>query len=130
MVRVERELGPFNVRRVRFSSCADDSGRLAATDAPLITSGSLLTTGTKPKLTAVGMVVPAAVRKVRVSLSNGAWHTIEVDRLSRAQTLKTGLGRVRYAAFSVRGQWDARRVITVSAGGRALWDSGESAPIG
>jgi len=130
LVGVERELGPFNVRRVRFRSCAQDSGRLAPTDAPLITSGSMLTRGTEPELTAVGMVVPAAVRGVRVSLAEGGWRTIEVQRLSRQQTSRTGLGRVRYAAFSLRGPWEAQRVMTISAGGRVLWDSGVSASIG
>jgi hypothetical protein len=127
MVRIQRQINPFNVHRIRFRTCADGSGRLAPTDEPLIASSSLLGSSPEPEITAVGMVVPAAVRSVRVSLAEGGWRTVDVDPLTRAQTSRTGLGRVRYAAFSVRGQWEAQRVITLSGSGRALWDSGEQA---
>jgi hypothetical protein len=125
LVRIERQFGPFNVRRIRFRTCGEESGRLAPTDEPLIASSSFLTDSRRPEITAVGMVVPAAVRSVRVSLADGRWRTIQVDPLTRTQTSRTGLGQVRYAAFSVRGQWEAQRVITLSGSGRELWDSGE-----
>jgi hypothetical protein len=125
MVRIQRQVNPFNVHRIRFRTCAE--GGLAPTDEPLIASSSLLSSGPEPEITAVGMVVPAAVRRVRVSLSEGGWRTISVDPLTRVQTSRTGLGSVRYAAFSVRGQWEAQRVITVSGSGRVLSDSGEQA---
>ncbi len=128
LVGVQREMSPFSLRRIRFRSCAEGSGRLGATEAPLIASSSLTTSGSSPEVTAVGVIVSAAVRRVRVTLSDGSHRTFPVERLNRGQTTSTGLGRARYAAFSVRGKWEAERVVTLSARGRALWDSAVAEP--
>ncbi|HEX6229188.1 MAG TPA: hypothetical protein VFZ41_06960 [Solirubrobacterales bacterium] len=124
VVRTKWNLGPYDFRITRYRRCGDGSSRLAPTQRPLIVSGELPRTPTRPKLTTVGMIFSAAIRRVRVTLADGSRRTIRLDRLSSFEARSTGLERVSYAAFSVRGPWCAERLVSQSAAGRTLWDSG------
>ena len=128
MVGVKREYGPFSFSRVRFRTCADGPRRLDASSKPLIATSSMARDG-RPALTAVGVIAAPRVSRLRITLSNGQVGTIGLDPLSRAQAARTGLGRARYAALSVRGVWSAVQVLALSASGRVLWDSEAAAPV-
>jgi hypothetical protein len=124
LVGIKRQFGPYSFQRSRNRRCAEDSARLAANAPPLIVSGAVTAAGSRPKLTAVGMIFPAAIRRVRIVHSDGTTATIPLDRLSSDQARGSSLGQFRYAAFSVRGPWCAERLIGQGASGRTLWDSG------
>src|SRR5262245_32649447 len=64
--------GPFSYGRSRYQQCSDEPGRLAATDAPLIASGVVSGSGSRPKLTVVGMIFAAKVRRVRITNLDGS----------------------------------------------------------
>jgi hypothetical protein len=125
LVRTKWEVGDYNYRRSSYRACAQAPGHLDAKDPPLVGSGVQPGAGAAPGVTAVGMVVARAVKRVRVVLANGTGQTIRLHQLSRRQASAAELGRFRYAAFAVHGEWCAKRVITLNAGGAALWDSGE-----
>jgi hypothetical protein len=124
VVRTKWQLGPYDFRITRFRRCGEDSSRMAATQQPLIVNGEVPRSAAHPKLTAVGMIFSAAVNRVRITFGDGSRRTIQLDRLSSAEARGTGLGRLKYAAFSVRGSWCAERLVSQSATGRTLWDSG------
>jgi hypothetical protein len=75
-------------------------------------------------MTAVGMLVAGAVRRVRITFADGTSTTVQAEPLGPALRRSAGLRRLRYAAFSVRGTWCAERVVSLSGRGRVLWDSG------
>lgn len=116
--------GPYSYGRVKARQCAGDSGRLASSEPPLIAAGAQPSHGSSAKVTAVGMVLAPAARRVRVTLANGIEKTIHLQRLSVGKSGLSGLGPLRYAAFVVHGAWCAERVVTENAAGTALWDSG------
>ncbi len=123
MVGTTWQLGPFSYRRSKSRQCASSSG-LSASGAPLIARGVQPSTGAPARMTAVGVVVAPAVSRIEVTLANGVKRTIHLERLSSAAARRAGLERFRYFAFAARGEWCAQRLVTESASGRALWDSG------
>jgi hypothetical protein len=130
LVGIKKQLGPYSFHRGRYRRCAEQSGRLAATEPPLIVRGAA-GAGLQPKLTAVGMIFSAAIHRVRITLSDGSRATIPLHTLTSDQARGSRLGQFRYAAFSVRGQWCAERLIGQSATGRTLWEGGpEDDPCG
>ncbi len=118
------ELGPFNYRRSRFRACAGAKGHLTAADPPLLATGVQPSSGDRVKMTAVGMIFAPAVRRVRVTLADGREQTIHLDRFSAKQARTSRLSRFKYAAFAIRGLWCAERLVSQSAAGKTLWDSG------
>jgi hypothetical protein len=124
VVRTKWQLSPYDFSVTRYRRCGDGSSRLSPTEQPLIVSGELPRTTAHPKLTTVGMIFSGAIRRVRITFGDGSRRTIQLDRLSSVEARRAGLGRLRYAAFSVRGPWCAERLVSESATGRTLWDSG------
>ena len=75
-------------------------------------------------MTAVGMLFAPAARKVRITLSDGRQETIQLHRFTQRQARSARLNRFEYAAFATRGLWCAERMVSLSATGKVLWDSG------
>ncbi len=117
------ELNRYDYQRSNYQGCADPSTRLSATAAPLVVSGAQASSRMRVKLTAVGMVVASAARKVRVTFDDGSQMTIPLQELSSEQKEKAGRLPIRYAAFAVRGTWSVQRLETQSGSGRTLWES-------
>jgi hypothetical protein len=124
MVGTTWELSPFNYRRSRFRACTGPAGRLVAGEAPLIATGVQPSSGSKVDMTAVGMIFAPAVRRVQVTLSDGRLQTIDLRKLSAGQARNAKLNRFEYTAFAFRGLWCAERMVSESATGKTLWDSG------
>jgi hypothetical protein len=118
------EIGPYSYRRSKFRNCVDPAGRITTSEPPLIASAVQPTSGSVVKMTAVGMIFPAAARRARVSFSDGTRSTIRLERLSPEESHAAGLGQLRYAAFAVHGRWCPERVVSQDGSGRVLWDSG------
>jgi hypothetical protein len=121
------ELGPFNYRRSRFRACTGPGGRLTASEAPLIATGVQPSSGTSVDMTAVGMIFAPAVRRVQVTLSDGRQQAIPLLKLKPSQARSARLDRFEFAAFAFRGLWCAERMVSESATGKILWDSGTDA---
>jgi hypothetical protein len=117
------ELNRYDYQRSNYQGCADPSTRLSATGAPLLVSGAQASRRMRVKLTAVGMVVGAAARRVLVTLEDGTQMTIPLKKLSPEQQQMAGHLSIRYAAFAVSGSWAVRRLVTQSRSGTTLWDS-------
>jgi len=118
------EVGPFDYRRSRYRACAGGEGHLTAADPPLIATGVQPSSGESVDMTAVGMIFAPAARRVRITLSDGSQETIRLHRFSRRQARSARLSRFEYAAFAIHGLWCAERVVSLSATGGTLWDSG------
>jgi hypothetical protein len=112
----------FSYGRSRYRQCADTPGSPAATEAPLVASGVVPSSGPQPKLTAVGMIFSAKVRRVRIHYADGSVDTIEANELSPDQSHEGELSGLRYAAFSVRGPWCPELMASISGSGRTLWE--------
>jgi hypothetical protein len=112
----------FSYGRSRYRQCADAPGRLAATEAPLVASGVVPSSGPQPKLTAVGMIFSAKVRRIRITYSDGTSKTIPANEFSAEESHDGELGGLRYAAFSVRGPWCPESMASISGSGRVLWE--------
>ena len=119
-------IGPYNYRRSESRQCAGEEG-LVASEAPLVARGVQPTSGRPAKLTAVGMIFAPAARRLRVTLADGSTKTIRLMKLDPARARAAGLAPFRYTAFAAHGEWCAERLVTESAGGRVLWDSGTDA---
>jgi hypothetical protein len=124
MVGTTWELGPFDYRRSRYRACAGAEGHLTAADPPLIATGVQPSSGESVDMTAVGMIFAPAARRVRITLSDGGQETVQLHRFSQRQARAARLNRFEYAAFATRGLWCAERIVSLSATGRTLWDSG------
>ena len=124
MVGTTWELGPYNYRRSRFRACTGPAARLTAAEAPLIATGVQPSSGTSVDMTAVGMIFAPAVSRVQVTLSDGRQQTVHLQKLKPSQARSARLNRFEYAAFSFRGLWCAERMVSESAAGKILWDSG------
>ena len=114
--------GRFSYGGSRYRQCADTAGALAATEAPLVASGVVPSSGPQPQLTAVGMIFSSKVRRVQITDSDGTTATIAANQLSADQSAGGGLAGLRYAAFSVRGRWCPERLVSLSGSGRTLWE--------
>lgn len=124
MVGTTWELSPFNYRRSRYRACAGATGHLTAADPPLIATGVQPSSGEAVDMTAVGMIFAPAARRVRITLSGGRQQTVQLHKFSPTQARSARLNRFEYAAFAVRGLWCAERIVSESASGKVLWDSG------
>jgi hypothetical protein len=118
------ELGPFNYRRSRYRACATAAGNLTASDPPLIATGVQPSSGESVDMTAVGMIFGRGVRRVQITLSSGSQETINLHKFSPSQSRSARLNGFEYAAFAIRGLWCAERMISQSATGKTLYDSG------
>jgi hypothetical protein len=118
------ELGPFNYRRSRFRACTGPAARLVAAEAPLVATSVQPSSGTTVDMTAVGMIFAPTVRRVQVTLSDGSIQTVHLQQLKRSQARSAHLDRFEFAAFAFRGLWCAERMVSESATGKVLWDSG------
>ena len=87
---------------------------------PVVARGSLvvavaLSAKGQPDLTVVGGAFASAVAQVVVERFDGSEQRLSVRKDSGWP--------YRYLAFGQRGAWCARRITTVSAGGRRLWSA-------
>jgi hypothetical protein len=124
LVGTSWEVSPFDYRRSRYRACAGAEGHLTAADPPLVATGVQPSSGKSVDMTAVGMILAPAARKVRITLSDGRQQTIPLHMFSHHQARSARLSRFEYAAFATRGLWCAERMISLSGTGKVLWDSG------
>lgn len=117
-------LGRFDYHRSTYRQCAGFPDHLTAREAPLIASAGQPSTGRTPKMTAVGMLVAPAARRVQITFAGGRKMTLALRRLQAGEARRARLAPFRYVAFVVRGAWCAERLLTEGASGRTLWDSG------
>jgi hypothetical protein len=122
LVGTKWERSRFSFGRSRYRQCAQAPGTLAATEAPLVASGVVPSNGQRPKLTAVGMIFSAKVRRVRITYLDGTTATVPASDFSPDQSRIGGLDGLRYAAFSVQGRWCPVTMASVSGSGRTLWE--------
>jgi hypothetical protein len=115
--------GPLEYRRSSDRECAAASA-LRRSGPPLIAVGAQPSTRAPAKISAVGMLFGLAARRLRITFAGGRTETILLRRLDSAQADAAHLRPFRYAAFAIRGEWCAERLVSLSAGGRVLWDSG------
>jgi hypothetical protein len=112
----------FSYGRSRYRQCADAPGTPVATEAPLVASGVVPSSGPQARLTAVGMIFSSKVRRVRITYAGGSSTTIPASRFSPDQSRDGELSGLRYAAFSVQGPWCPELMASISASGRTLWE--------
>jgi hypothetical protein len=123
LVGTKWRTGRFSYRRSQSRQCAGADGLLAS-EPPLVAKGVQPSSGGPARLTAVGMIFAPTARRLRVTLAGGDTRTIPLAVLSPDQADAAGLAPFRYAAFATHGEWCAERLITESASGHVLWDSG------
>jgi len=112
----------FSYGRSRYRQCASSPGGLAATEAPLVASGVVPSSGPEAKLTAVGMIFSAKVHRIRITYAGGTTTTIPASDFSADQSRDGELSGLRFAAFSVRGAWCPERMASIASSGRTLWE--------
>jgi hypothetical protein len=122
LVGTKWERGRFSFGRSRYQQCAQAPRTLAATEAPLIASGVVPSSGPRPKLTAVGMIFSAKVRRVRITYLDGTTATFPANEFSPDQSRVGGLEGLRYAAFAIQGRWCPETMASISGSGRTLWE--------
>ena len=123
LVDAKLQSGPYSYRRTKYRACADPSTRLTRS-TPLIASASQPSDGRPVHITAVGMLLAPGANRVRVTLAGGRTRTIALHKPAPTSGAQGGLGRLRYAAFIVHGTWCVERLVTETATGKLLWDSG------
>ena len=114
----------YSFTRSRYRRCTESSSRLTASEPLVIASGARPGLAGPAKFTAVGMVFAPAARFVRATFVDGSSETIALRSLSPTQSHSSRLMRFRFAAFAVTGTWCAERLVSLSASGRTLWDTG------
>ncbi len=122
-VGTTRQRGRFDYERSRYQGCVEPSSHLGAAESPLIVTGAQVSTGMRVRLTAVGMVSSAAVRRIQVTYNDGRQMTVPLRQPSPNLAHEARMAHFRYTAFAVPGTWSVERIVTLSASGRALWDS-------
>jgi hypothetical protein len=75
-------------------------------------------------MTAVAMVFAPVTASVKATLLDGRVETVGLRRLTSDQARKTGLRRLRYAAFATAGAWCLARLESFDRVGHMLWRSG------
>jgi hypothetical protein len=123
MVAASWRSGPLEYHRSTDRECAATAA-LGRFGPPLIAVGAQPSTGSPAKISAVGMLFAPAARRLRITFVGGRTDTIGLRRLDSAEANAAELRSFRYAAFAIRGEWCAERLVGLSAGGRVLWDSG------
>jgi len=127
LVGASSRIDRFSIIRSSSSQCAELSDPLTATSPPLIATAAQPSDSASAKVTAIGMVFGAAVRRVRIALDGGHLMTIHLRRMTRGGAQAAGLTPLRYAAFTVHGAWCVERLVSLDATGNTLWDSGAGA---
>jgi hypothetical protein len=124
LVGTSQQVGPFSYRKSKYRACAGSSTRLATSEPPLIATSVAPTSATAADITAVGIVVAPAARRVLITLSNGRTAAISLNPASPARASAANRRQFRYAAFAARGWWCPERIVSQDAAGKTLWDSG------
>jgi hypothetical protein len=75
-------------------------------------------------MSAIGMIFAPAARRVRLTLAGGRPETVRLRKFDPARADGVRLPPFRYAAFAIHGEWCAERLVSLSASGAVLWDSG------
>ncbi|MGA8746453.1 MAG: hypothetical protein WB507_11390 [Solirubrobacterales bacterium] len=114
----------FSFARSSSRQCAEPSDPLMASSAPLLATAAQPSDSASAKLTAVGMIFGAAVRRVQIAEDGGRLTTIHLRRLPPSAARAAALPPLRYAAFTVHGTWCAERLVSLGVTGSTLWDSG------
>ena len=70
------------------------------------------------------MVFAPRAAYVEATHPGGTLETIKLKRLTRGQARKSGLKRLRYAAFATVGPWCVARLESFDRTGQRLWRSG------
>jgi len=117
----------FSISRSSSRQCAEISAPLTATSTPLIGTAAQPSDRASPKLTAIGMIFGAAVRRLRITFDGGHLMTVHLRRISSKDARAAGVAPLRYAAFTVPGAWRVERLVSFDATGNTLWDSGSAA---
>jgi hypothetical protein len=123
LVAASLRTGPLEYHRSAYRECAPTAA-LSRTGPPLIASAAQPSTGPSVKMSAIGMIFSPAARRVRITLAGGRTETIRLRRFEPAHARGIELPPFRYAAFAIRGEWCAERLVSLGASGAVLWDSG------
>jgi hypothetical protein len=115
--------GPLESHRSTYRECAPTAA-LSRTGPPLIASAAQPSAGASVKMSAIGMIFPPAARRVRITLVGGRTESVPLRSFEPAHARRIELPPFRYAAFAIRGEWCAERLVSLSASGAVLWDSG------
>lgn len=115
--------GPLEFHRSTYRECASPAV-LGRYGSPLIASATQQSAGASVQMSAVGMIFAPATRRVRITLAGGRTETIHLRRFEPSHARGAELPSFRYAAFAIRGEWCAERLVSLGASGAALWDSG------
>jgi len=89
-----------------------------------VTASKLNEFGTEAAMTAVAMVFAPRAAYVEATRPGGIVETIRLKRLTAGQARRSGLKRLRYAAFATAGLWCVARLESFDGTGRRLWRSG------
>lgn len=117
----------FSFRRSSSRQCVGGADPLTADSPPLIATAAQPSDHRSARVTAIGMIFGAAVRRVQIALDGGQLVTIHLRRMTRNGADSAGLDPLRYAAFTVRGAWCLEHLVSLDSTGTALWDSGSGA---
>ena len=120
---VSWQSGALEFHRSRYRQCAPPSP-LSRSGPPLVASGAQPSTGAPVRMSAVGMIFAPGVHRVRVTFGGGRQETIALSKIDPAEAAASGVAGLRYAAFAIHGTWCAERLVSESASGKTLWDSG------
>jgi hypothetical protein len=115
--------GPLEFHRSTYRECAPKAA-LSRTGPPLIASAAQPSSKASVKMSAIGMIFAPAARRVRITLAGGRKESVPLHSFEPAHARGVELPRLRYAAFAIRGEWCVERLVSVSASGAVLWDSG------
>jgi hypothetical protein len=115
--------GPLEFHRSTYLECGPKVA-LSRTGPPLIASAAQPSSEAPVKMSAVGMIFAPAARRVRLTLPGGQTETLRLRKFDPAQADGVQLPPFRYAAFAIRAEWCAERLVSLSASGAVLWDSG------
>lgn len=114
--------GPLEYHRNTYRDCAS-AAALSRSGPPLIASAQP-SAGISVKISAIGMIFSSAARRVRITFGGGRTEAIRLRRFEPGHARGLGLPSFRYAAFAIGGEWCAERLVSLSASGAVLWDSG------
>jgi hypothetical protein len=76
------------------------------------------------KISAIGMIFAPAARRVRITLAGGRTENVPLRSFEPAHASGIEPAPFRYAAFTIHGEWCAERLVSFSASGALLWNSG------
>jgi hypothetical protein len=123
LVAASWRTGPLEYHRSTYRECASTPA-LSRTGPPLIASAAQPSAGASVKMSAIGMIFSPAARRVRITLAGGRTESVPLRSFEPAHARGIELPPFRYAAFAIRGEWCAERLVSLGASGAVLWDSG------